>query len=409
MLLVQSLKNIDLSVYSDNIKTITQKAVSHIIENELSVFSFKNNNRTTFFEWGCQCCGKKEFVSSTVLMKKNKVCINCWRNGETEKAKNEILVKLKDLNIKVKSVTKGTLKKSVWTMVCSHGHVFKKTGNRISKNFCTQNTMTCPVCWKPSLEEERVRALVEFHFKKKFKTVHPNWLINPDTNCPMELDMYCKELKMAVEYNGIHHYEPIYGEDRLLETQSKDLLKKQMCENLGVKFITIKCNTKSESISVKIKDWVDQFKEYGINISQEAIEFAQEQKLTREKPELEDAIHDKLKSVGMSWKDGLYANKTSVLTIAFDKCGHSLKKEVRHIRRLKDNEGFTCSICSRVEMQESAAKLMCVKNGWGFKSLSYKAKTSMVKGFIALENGKELKVSDYSFTKFKNENNLNVR
>lgn len=409
MLSVELLKNIDLSFLSDNAKALTEKAVRHIIDNELSVFNFDQNNRTTFFEWGCQCCGKKEYVSSNVLMKKSKVCVNCWREGETERAKNEILEKLKDLDIKVKSVTKDKLKKSIWTMVCPHGHVFKKTGHRISKNFFTQNTMTCPICWKPSLEEERVRALIESHFQKKFKTIHPNWLINPDTNCPMELDMYCKELKIAVEYNGIHHYEPIYGEERLIETQNKDLLKKQMCEQLGVKFITIKCNTKSNTISVKIKDWVEQFKEYGIDISQEAIEFAQEQKLTREKPELEDAIHNKLKNVGMSWKDGVYTNKTSVLTISFNKCGHSLKKEVRHIRKLKENERFTCSICSRVEMQESAAKIMCAQNGWVFKKLSYKKNTSMVKGFIAIEKGKEIAVSDYSFTKFKNENNLNVR
>lgn len=40
-----------------------------------------------------------------------------------------------------------------------------------------------------------------------FTKVRPKWLRNPKTNRPLELDGFCPNLMMAVEYNGIQHYE----------------------------------------------------------------------------------------------------------------------------------------------------------------------------------------------------------
>jgi hypothetical protein len=44
-----------------------------------------------------------------------------------------------------------------------------------------------------------------------------------------ELDIYFPSLKLAVELNGIFHYEPIYGEDKLMSIQNNDNRKFQAC------------------------------------------------------------------------------------------------------------------------------------------------------------------------------------
>ena len=44
-----------------------------------------------------------------------------------------------------------------------------------------------------------------------------------------ELDIYIPSLKLAFELNGIVHYEPIYGEEKLNKIKSNDNNKFQLC------------------------------------------------------------------------------------------------------------------------------------------------------------------------------------
>ena len=44
-----------------------------------------------------------------------------------------------------------------------------------------------------------------------------------------ELDIYIPSLKLAFELNGIFHYEPIYGEDKLNKVKNNDGRKYQAC------------------------------------------------------------------------------------------------------------------------------------------------------------------------------------
>ena len=44
-----------------------------------------------------------------------------------------------------------------------------------------------------------------------------------------ELDIYIPSLKMAFELNGIFHYEPIYGPEKLASVQTNDHRKFQAC------------------------------------------------------------------------------------------------------------------------------------------------------------------------------------
>lgn len=55
----------------------------------------------------------------------------------------------------------------------------------------------------------------------------------------LELDIYMPGLRMAIEWNGIHHHMPIYGDFRLEMTKINDAVKKKMCQEKGIHLVTI--------------------------------------------------------------------------------------------------------------------------------------------------------------------------
>lgn len=54
-----------------------------------------------------------------------------------------------------------------------------------------------------------------------------------------ELDIYLPDLNLAFEINGIVHYKPIYGEEKLNKIQNNDFLKKELCESKNILLIII--------------------------------------------------------------------------------------------------------------------------------------------------------------------------
>jgi hypothetical protein len=54
-----------------------------------------------------------------------------------------------------------------------------------------------------------------------------------------ELDIYIPNLKIAFELNGIFHYEPIFGEEKLKIIKKKDIEKINLCYEKGVDLISI--------------------------------------------------------------------------------------------------------------------------------------------------------------------------
>lgn len=85
-------------------------------------------------------------------------------------------------------------------------------------------------------------------FGVPFQASHkPDWMKNPKTGVNLELDCYNDELKIAIEYNGIHHYEyPNWTTKKYKTTKEqfakqvqRDLLKPELCDEQGVWLITI--------------------------------------------------------------------------------------------------------------------------------------------------------------------------
>lgn len=83
----------------------------------------------------------------------------------------------------------------------------------------------------------QIELFVEENLTKDFP--HIKFVFNDKETIGSELDVYIPELKMAIEINGIIHYEPIYGQEKLTKVQNRDKQKMINCYNLGIELIVI--------------------------------------------------------------------------------------------------------------------------------------------------------------------------
>lgn len=94
--------------------------------------------------------------------------------------------------------------------------------------------------WK---REEICRKILEDHFDDYFPSVRPNFLRNPKTGKPLELDGYNANLNLAFEYNGKQHrlFPNAYHktEEEFNDQIDRDIFKKKRCKQLGIKLISI--------------------------------------------------------------------------------------------------------------------------------------------------------------------------
>jgi hypothetical protein len=102
--------------------------------------------------------------------------------------------------------------------------------------------------------EEECKRFVEFYFQKPFHKIRPQMLTNPITNSPLELDIYNKELNLAIEYNGSQHY--VFNKmmhnnskDRFQNQQYRDYIKRNLCKENGIDLIIVPYTIKHDQIA----------------------------------------------------------------------------------------------------------------------------------------------------------------
>lgn len=114
---------------------------------------------------------------------------------------------------------------------------FKKS--KVDKYFCSKK---CAGIFKSQHKTTGyTRSKLELYIEQQLTFIYPDLLIlYNDTNAiNAELDIYIPSLNLAFELNGIFHYEPIFGKDKLNKTINNDGRKMQACLEKNIELCVI--------------------------------------------------------------------------------------------------------------------------------------------------------------------------
>lgn len=106
--------------------------------------------------------------------------------------------------------------------------------------------------------ETECKKSIESLTQKRFDKARPDFLKNEITGKNLELDCYNDELKIAIEYNGIQHYEytPIFhkSRDAFYNTKYRDKMKEELCNKNNIKLIVVPYTVKLQDIKKYIQE-----------------------------------------------------------------------------------------------------------------------------------------------------------
>ena len=191
----------------------------------ISLEQFNTSKSALFIPLECEFCHKifyraKGDVKRAMLGKKaqiNYCSVECRGKTQTKKG----TVKTSCLNCNAK-ITK-TLHKAL----------------KIPNHFCSSS---CAATYNNKHKTYGYRrSKLEQYFEEQITFYYPQLLClyNNKETIGSELDFYFPTLKLAVELNGIFHYEPIYGKDQFEKIQNNDKQKSIRCYELGIEFCSI--------------------------------------------------------------------------------------------------------------------------------------------------------------------------
>jgi hypothetical protein len=112
---------------------------------------------------------------------------------------------------------------------------------------------------KDSIGETECRRVLQKIFKKPFRKDRPDFLRNPVTggNFNLEIDCFCREMKLGCEYHGQQHYKfTSYfhkNKEAFRNQQYRDYMKQTKCKENGISLIEVPYTVKVGDIEGFIK------------------------------------------------------------------------------------------------------------------------------------------------------------
>jgi len=121
---------------------------------------------------------------------------------------------------------------------CSTEFIRIKSQTSIN-NFCSKS---CAVTYNNKHKTTGTRrSKLEIYIESQLKNLYPNLdiLFNDKTTINSELDIYIPSLKLAFELNGLFHYEPVFGQDKLDKIVNNDNRKFAACNENQISLCVI--------------------------------------------------------------------------------------------------------------------------------------------------------------------------
>jgi hypothetical protein len=124
-------------------------------------------------------------------------------------------------------------------------------------HFCSRScAATYQHAYKTHKPKGTRRSKLEVYLEEQIRLQYPQYelICNGKSTINSELDFYFPSLKLAIELNGIFHYEPIFGPDKLAKIQNNDQRKFAACIEACIALAIIDSGS-SKYITKKSKDY----------------------------------------------------------------------------------------------------------------------------------------------------------
>lgn len=82
-------------------------------------------------------------------------------------------------------------------------------------------------------------------------------LYSPKTGFPLFFDFYLPKYKIAIEFDGRHHFQPTYGQKEFEGQRLRDGFKNYFCKKNNIKMIRIPCFRQNKTAEILLKQMSD--------------------------------------------------------------------------------------------------------------------------------------------------------
>lgn len=139
----------------------------------------------------------------------------------------------------------GSFNSGLLTVNCKNcTKLFHKKPSEINK---TKNNFCCKSCAATfnnknktyGTRRSKLEKLIETNILKYFPKL--NFICNDKIAIGSELDFYFPDKNLAIQINGILHFQPIYGEKKLSRIQELDQEKRKICQEKHIRLFELNC------------------------------------------------------------------------------------------------------------------------------------------------------------------------
>jgi hypothetical protein len=202
------------------------------------------NNAKTNDKLPCEC-----YVCGRVFYKEKRAIVSTLKNVCGHKGKY-CSIKCRSIGVYKQIEIKCT---NCNTTVLKFPNQIKKYKNHFCSSSCAATYNN-----KHKVSGNR-RSKLEIWIEERLKNLYPHLeiLYNKSDAINSELDIYIPSLNIAFELNGIFHYEPIFGINKLQQIQKNDIFKSKLCLENKIDLCTIDVSQQKyfkESTSKKFLD-----------------------------------------------------------------------------------------------------------------------------------------------------------
>lgn len=142
---------------------------------------------------------------------------------------------------------------AMWECLCDCGNYVTVPGTKLRNH----HTLSCGCLnSKGNMYVGQILTTLQYDFVKEYKFDD----LKSELGNPLRFDFYIKApVPFCIEYDGIQHYLPTFGEERLAQQQIHDNAKNQYCEGRHLPLLRIPYWIHSyEDIKLCIQDFVAQ-------------------------------------------------------------------------------------------------------------------------------------------------------